>query len=123
MDARGTNVLAQFGYIAEGLFTNQEEINNSAVPGARESILPGDIKYKDLNGDGVINAYDATRISRGDIPAIVYGFGLNVSYKNFNLGGFFQGTAQAQRYISAKAIQPFSTDGGISNAYAVATDR
>ncbi|WP_454801627.1 SusC/RagA family TonB-linked outer membrane protein [Mucilaginibacter phyllosphaerae] len=123
MDARGTNILAQFGYVAEGLFTSQEEINNSAVPGARENILPGDIKYKDLNGDGVINAYDATRISRGDVPAIVYGFGLNVSYKNFNLGGFFQGTAQAQRYIAGKAIQPFSTDGGISNAYAVATDR
>lgn len=123
MDARGTNVLAQFGYIAEGLFKNQEEINTSAVPGAKESIMPGDIKYKDLNNDGVINAYDVTRISRGDIPAIVYGFGLNVSYKNFNLGGFFQGTAQAQRYISGKAIQPFSTDGGISNAYAIATDR
>ncbi|MDT3405305.1 SusC/RagA family TonB-linked outer membrane protein [Mucilaginibacter terrae] len=123
MDARGTNVLAQFGYIAEGLFKNQQEIDNSAVPGARENILPGDIKYRDLNNDGVINAYDVTRIGRGDIPAIVYGFGLNVSYKNFNLGGFFQGTAQAQRYISGKAIQPFSTDGGISNAYAIATDR
>lgn len=123
MDRRGTNVLAQFGYIAEGLFTSDEEIQRSAVPGTKDNVKPGDIKYHDLNNDGVINAYDVTRIGRGNVPAIVYGFGVNLAYKNFSLGAFFQGTGKVERYISGKAIQPFSTDGGISNAYAIATDR
>lgn len=123
MDRRGSNINAQYGYIAEGLFTSDQEIANSAVPGVKENVKPGDIKYRDLNGDGQINAYDVTRIGRGDVPAIIYGFGFNVAYKNFNLGVFFQGTAQAQRYISGNAIQPFSTNGGISNAFAIATDR
>lgn len=123
MDRRGSNVNAQFGYIADGLFVSDEEIQNSAVPGSKENVMPGDIKYRDLNNDGQINAYDVTRIGRGDVPAIIYGFGFNVAYKNFNLGVFFQGTGQAQRYISGKAIQPFSTDGGVSNAFAIAVDR
>ncbi|MBD1363160.1 TonB-dependent receptor [Mucilaginibacter sp. ZT4R22] len=122
-DRRGHNILADFGYVAEGLFTSQEEINNSAVPGSKESIRPGDIKYRDLNNDGIINAYDRTQISKGDVPFLTYGVGFNVAYKGFNLGAFFQGTGHASRYISGNAIQPFATNGGISNAYANITDR
>lgn len=122
-DQRGHNVLADFGYIAEGLFTTQQEINSSATPGAKASIKPGDIKYKDLNNDGIINAYDKTEISKGDVPFLTYGLGFNVAYKGFNLGAFFVGTGHASRYISGNAIQPFSTNGGISNAYANITDR
>ncbi|RFZ84156.1 TonB-dependent receptor [Mucilaginibacter terrenus] len=122
-DQRGHNVLADFGYIAEGLFTSQEEIDASAVPGSKQSIRPGDIKYRDLNGDGIINAYDRTEISRGDVPSLIYGIGFNVAYKGFNLGAFFQGTGHASRYISGNAIQPFATNGGISNAYSNITDR
>jgi TonB-linked SusC/RagA family outer membrane protein len=123
MNQRGNNVLAQYGYIAEGLFTSQAEIDKSAVPGDKSIIKPGDIKYKDLNGDGVINAYDVTKIGKGDVPSLVYGFGFNTQYKGFSIGAFFQGTGRADRYISGNAIQPFSTNGGISNAFANITDR
>ncbi|RAV58455.1 SusC/RagA family TonB-linked outer membrane protein [Mucilaginibacter rubeus] len=123
MNRRGNNVLANYGYIAEGFFTSQDEVNKSAVPGDKSSIRPGDIKYKDLNNDGVINAYDVTKIGRGDVPSLIYGAGFTVSYLNFSVGAFFQGTGRADRYISGNAIQPFSTNGGVSNAYANITDR
>ncbi|EHQ25786.1 SusC/RagA family TonB-linked outer membrane protein [Mucilaginibacter paludis] len=123
MSQVGQPVLAQFGYIAEGLFTSQAEIDKSAVPGDKSQVLPGDIKYKDLNGDGVINAYDQTKISDGDVPKLMYGITLNASYKNFDIGAAFTGTGNADRYVSGSGIQPFSTSGGQSNAFSNITDR
>ncbi|MET3877109.1 hypothetical protein [Chitinophaga sp. OAE865] len=123
MEHRGNNILARYGYIAEGLFTDQAEIDKSAVPGSRSQVKPGDIKYKDLNGDGKINSSDVTKIGRGDVPAMVYGFGLNLAYKGFNIGFLFQGISDADRMLQGSAIIPFNGGGGESNAYSIATDR
>jgi len=123
MDHRGNNILARYGYIAEGLFQSEDEIAKSPVPGDRSQIKPGDIKYRDLNGDGLINNYDVTKIGRGDVPALVYGFGFNVAYKGFNVGVLFQGLSQADRMLQGSAIIPFNGGGGLTNAYAIATDR
>lgn len=123
MERRGNNVLARYGYIAEGLFETEEEINRSAVPGDKELIKPGDIKYKDLNGDGLINSNDMTRIGRGDVPSMVYGFGFNVGYKGFQVGLLFQGISDADRMLRGSAIIPFNGGGGLTNAYSIATDR
>ena len=83
------------GYIAEGLFASEEEIANSpdqSQLGA--NIMPGDIKYRDINGDGQITTEDQVMISSYDWhPRIQYGFGLNIVYKNFDLGVFFNGSA------------------------------
>jgi len=122
-ERRGSGVLARFGYVAEGLFTSQDEINNSAVFGSRAAILPGDIKYKDLNGDGVIDAFDQTKIGNGDVPASTYGFGFVFKYKNWDFGTFFQGQHNADIMLGGPAIQPFAASGGLSNIYANATDR
>jgi TonB-linked SusC/RagA family outer membrane protein len=123
MNRRGGNVLARYEYVAEGLFVNQNEIDNSAVPGDRSSIRPGDIKYSDLNDDGLINDFDKKKISRGDVPSFVYGFGTSVGYKKFNLSVLFQGISNAEIMLGGSAIIPFNGGGGISNAYSVATDR
>ncbi|RZK76231.1 MAG: TonB-dependent receptor, partial [Pedobacter sp.] len=123
MNRVGTNILSRFGYVAEKLFESQEEINASAVPGARESLRPGDIKYSDLNGDGLININDVKQIGRGDVPNKIYGFGLNVSYKGFALSTFFQGAHGADIMLGGSGIFPFNGGGGLSNAYAIATDR
>ncbi|WP_254070819.1 TonB-dependent receptor [Pedobacter sp. L105] len=122
-ELRGHNILARMGYIAEGLFTSQDEINKSAVFGSRAAILPGDIKYKDLNGDGVIDAYDQTVIGHGDVPSAVYGFGFTLNYKNWDIGSFFQGQHHADIMLNGDAINPFTASGGLSNIYANATDR
>ena len=123
LDRRGSNVLARYGYVAEGLFTSLAEIAASAVPGDRSKVLPGDIKYKDLNGDGLINAADVTKIGRGDIPSTVYGFGFNVGYKGFYVGAFFQGVANADIMLGGAGIIPFNGGGGETNVYSNAVAR
>ena len=73
LEKRGTNVLARFGYIAEGLYESEEEIKERNITQFGETypgqlVKPGDIKYKDLNGDGHIDEYDMCKIGRGDVP-------------------------------------------------------
>lgn len=101
------------GYIAEGLFASEEEIANSpdqSQLGA--NIMPGDIKYRDINGDGQITTEDQVMISSYDWhPRIQYGFGLNIVYKNFDLGVFFNGSAKRKIMINS-GIAPFLSGGG-----------
>jgi TonB-linked SusC/RagA family outer membrane protein len=126
MERRGYNALSTYGYTALGLFTNQKEIDNAAdqTPlGGKPR--PGDLRYKDLNSDGLINNLDVSRIGNGDIPNWVYGFGFNVSYKNFYLGAFFQGIKGADRLMAGDGVIPFNNSTGPerSNLFAAAEDR
>lgn len=123
MEHRGNNVLARYGYVAEGLFNNDDEIKTSAVPGDKSKVKAGDIKYKDLNNDGLINTYDVAKIGRGDLPTTVYGFGFDVGYKGFSVAVLFQGISDADRMLAGSAIIPFNGGGGLTNAYAIAEDR
>jgi TonB-linked SusC/RagA family outer membrane protein len=125
MERRGTNYLANFGYVAEGLFQSQHEIDNAPTQAALGSVRVGDIRYKDLNGDGKIDANDVTRIGNGDVPNWVYGFGFNVVWKQWNVGAFFQGIKGANRQLGGDGIFPFSNTTGAerSNLYAIAEDR
>jgi TonB-linked SusC/RagA family outer membrane protein len=123
MSRIGENILSRYGYVAEKLFDSQAEIDASATPGSKSSIRPGDIKYADLNNDGIINDYDKTRIGRGDIPNKVYGFGFNVSYKGIALSTLFQGVSNADIMLGGSGIFPFNGGGGLSNAFEKATDR
>lgn len=96
------------GYVADGLFESQEEIDNHAVQELGSTPKVGDIKYRDLNGDGVINNSDHAFISNlGSTPRIQYGFGLNVTYKKFDFGVFFNGSAMREIMISG--IHPFGS--------------
>lgn len=94
------------GYIAEGLFQSQEEIDNSPVQNLGSKPMPGDIKYRDIDGNGIINDEDKVMISKtANMPRIQYGFGLNVDYKRFNFGVFFNGSAMRDVYIGG--LDPF----------------
>lgn len=103
----GTPMSSTWGYVAEGLFKSEEEIANAADQsnlGSRP--MPGDIKYRDLNGDGVINNHDRCMISEyGNRPRIQYGLGLNMVYKNFDFGVFINGSAM--RKVMVSGIHPF----------------
>lgn len=125
MEKRGTNYNAIFGYVAEGLFADQAEIDKHADQSLFGTPRPGDIKYKDMNGDGFINANDQTRIGNGDIPTTIYGIGFNLSWKNFYIGAFFQGVSGADRLLTGDGILPFNNSTGPerSNLFAVAEDR
>jgi TonB-linked SusC/RagA family outer membrane protein len=123
MNRTGHNILGRWGYIAEGLFATQDEVDNSPVPGDKAFVAPGDIKYRDLNGDGLINNYDRTWIGRGDVPSTVFGFGFNISYKRFNLGTLFTGQRGADIMLQGDGIQPFANSAGQSNVFSNITDR
>ncbi|MCW2121247.1 hypothetical protein M2326_003585, partial [Flavobacterium sp. 7A] len=77
-----------YGYQMAGIFQNQNEVNTSAtLPNTK----PGDVKYKDLNGDGKIDDSDKTYIG-SPFPKFTYGINLDLSYKQFDFTAFFQGS-------------------------------
>ena len=88
----------QRGLIAEGLFMSQEEID--AWPTQTfGAVQPGDIKYRDVNGDGQVDAYDVVPIGYTSIPEINYGFGLSLSWKGIDASVFFSGMDHVSRII------------------------
>lgn len=102
----GKPLSRQTGYIAEGLFESQEEIDHSAVQNLGGTVMPGDIKYRDVDGNGIINENDKVMISPyGTQPRIQYGFGMSLTYRNWDFGVFFNGSAKRTLMISG--ITPF----------------
>lgn len=102
----GQNSNRQYGYIAERLFVDDDEVANSPTQ-TFGTYYAGDIKYRDVNGDGVINNKDMVPIGHPTTPEIVYGFGGTVGYKDFDLSFFFQGSARSSFFIDPGAISPF----------------
>lgn len=107
-----------FGYIAERLFIDDNEAKNSptqfsGVPGLTYG--GGDIKYRDVNGDGLISDVDQVPIGLPTTPEIIYGFGGTVGYKGFDLSAFFQGSARSSFFINPSNITPFALNGGSQN--------
>ncbi|KGE15863.1 TonB-dependent receptor [Sphingobacterium deserti] len=119
-----------FGYIAEGLFT-EGDFDDVANGILREGIprhtlgvvRPGDIRYRDLNNDGAIDALDLTAIGGTVDPQIVYGFGANARYKSVDFGFFFQGLAKTSRIIGGNNFIPGSTRGAMGNIFDNVDDR
>jgi TonB-linked SusC/RagA family outer membrane protein len=113
----------QFGYIAEGLYTEKDFeadgslIQKYPIPQLGLNVLPGDIKYKDVNGDGIINSNDVTAIGFTENPEIVYGFGINASYKLIDVGVRFQGVGNTTRMINDPQLIPFSQALDKGNIY------
>ena len=89
------------GYVADGIFQNQEEVAKSGQPGARV----GGLKYADLDDNGVINQEDETWIL-DPVPAFSYGLNIGLTYKNFDFTMFWQGVANVDVYNNQK----FQTD-------------
>ena len=105
----GKPLSRRVGYIAEGLFRSQEEIDNSPKQDLGSTVMVGDIKYRDVNGDGIINTEDQVIISPyGSMPRIQYGIGLNVVYKKFDFGMFFNGAGK--RSLMLTGVSPFGED-------------
>lgn len=90
-------------YQYDGVFATQEDINSNPLDykSITNNLRPGDMKYKDVNGDGKINPDDRIRMDDNDIPRFQGGVTLNASFKNFDLAVLFQGAAGARQYVSA----------------------
>ena len=103
-----------YGFVTEGIFQSYEEISNHAsqAPGIdpTTSTAPGDLKFKDLNGDGIINDQDRTNIGNFN-PTFTYGITNTVSYKNLELTFFLQGS-EGNKILN---FTRWYTEGGVSN--------
>lgn len=119
-------------YIAEGLYMPEDfDITSddtgaktyklkNGMPSPAAKVAPGDIKYKDLNNDGVIDDYDRTydHDYYPEVPEIVYGFGLNAEWKGFFVGVFFQGTAHTSANMLANNYNLMPFTQGVDNGSA-----
>ncbi|MBZ4191696.1 SusC/RagA family TonB-linked outer membrane protein [Niabella beijingensis] len=94
------------GLIAEGLFKDYEEIRNSAKQ-TYGPYMPGDIKYKDVNGDGVINDDDIVPIGASFRPALIYGLGMSASWKGVDFNIHFQGAGRSSYFLNGPSVYPF----------------
>lgn len=93
-------------YQMAGIFQSQDEINNSPAQPSSGNLKPGDIKIKDVNGDGKITADD--RVSFSPYPKYNYSFGFYTGWKGFNLSAFFQGVQGQNFVVSGWGIDPFT---------------
>lgn len=111
----------QFGLIALGLFEDQDEIDLSPEQ-KFGTVRPGDVKYLDYNGDGVVDAHDEVAIGYSRVPEINYGFGLQINWKGLDFGAFFRGQAHVS-YSLGGSFFPFANGVGKGNLFAKAMDR
>ena len=102
---------AIYGLVADGFFTTREEIEKSPVIDGFENIQPGDIKYKDLNNDKVINEFDRTVIG-GDKPYSYFGIDLGFKWRGLDFSMFWQGAYNRDLYLQDwTLLEGFQTNG------------
>ena len=122
-NSRGKSLYSHYGYTCDG-FLSAEDIANPNVAklkGIKQQ--PGDLKYHDMNGDGVIDDYDKGYIGNPSVPRYTYGFGFTVDYANFYVGAFFQGVAESDITISASSFKPFMDESAKWSLYANIVNR
>lgn len=102
----GNSINQTFGLVAERLFVDEYEVSNAPRQNYGE-YMAGDIKYRDLNGDGRITDLDQVPIGYPTVPEIIYGFGFSTGMKGFDLSVFLQGSARSSFWIDPQATAPF----------------
>lgn len=110
----GKDISQQIGYIAEGLFQTQQEID--AAPTQSGQVMPGDIRYRDVNGDGIIDINDAVNIGYPTTPRLIYGFQGTINYKNLEFNFAFQGSGQRTLFLGSPSISPFYNNNALLTA-------
>lgn len=108
----GTQYSEKFGYEALGLFSDWDDIANSPEQTFGQ-YQPGDIKYKDMNKDGVIDNKDRAYLGKVGIPPMTFGFSLGYSYKGFDVSVLFQGALGAYVMLQGNEVYPFSKNASV----------
>ncbi|MDD4193141.1 MAG: TonB-dependent receptor, partial [Mangrovibacterium sp.] len=99
---------AYYGYVFEGVYQNQNEINTHLHKTTNPTVVPGDIRFKDLNKDGKIDDNDRDFIGDPN-PGLVYGINFSGEYKGFDFALLFQGVGNVVRYNDCKKIVDYDT--------------
>ncbi|MBK5722139.1 TonB-dependent receptor [Dysgonomonas sp. Marseille-P4677] len=104
----GQSLNSYYGFEMEGIYQNDNEIKNHLHNTTNPSVQPGDIRFRDLDNNGVIDDNDRTFLG-SPIPNLTYGFTLNGEYKGFNLSMFFHGVSGVKRFNDLKKILDYDT--------------
>lgn len=96
------------GLIALGLFKDEADVTNSPRQTFGGEVLPGDIKYKDVNGDGVIDDYDVVPLEYSATPQVQYGFATEFGWKSWNLSVLFEGVSRVKYFSGGNGFFPFT---------------
>ncbi|WP_108823594.1 TonB-dependent receptor [Dysgonomonas sp. Marseille-P4361] len=112
-DLTGVPLNTVRGYQCIGFFKDEDDIKYSPKQ-SWGTVLPGDLKYKDMNGDGKIDVDDQVPIAHERLPQIMYGFGGEFRYKNVSLGFLFKGTGKTDYFRNSVGYVPFA-DGELGN--------
>jgi hypothetical protein len=116
----GQPISSYYGLVFDGIYQNTAEINSQLFANAN-GVQPGDIRFRDLNGDGQINADDRGIIGN-PIPNITYGLAFTGEYKNFDVSFLFQGVEGVDRYNDLKQIlnydsRPFNSTTAVLDSW------
>ncbi len=112
----GRSYKSLYGYLADGLYQSQEEIDNGPNVTIRNNLKPGDLKYVDVNKDGKVDAEDRVIIGNSE-PKYSFGFNLGAEYRGFDILAFFQGAAGVEGYLNSEAIGEIRGDVGKPTTY------
>ncbi|MBN1768207.1 MAG: TonB-dependent receptor [Prolixibacteraceae bacterium] len=96
------------GLIALGLFEDEADVMNSPTQTFGGEVLPGDIKYKDINGDGIVNDYDIVPLEYSSTPQVQYGFATEFGWKKWSLNVLFEGVSRVKYFSGGNGFFPFS---------------
>lgn len=117
LDPVGHRVNEAWGLKSAGMFTNQADVEGSYRQ-EFSSVTPGDIKYQDLNGDQVINAFDMTSLDGATgIPELNYAFNIGVEYKGLGVNAWFQGTGNYMKQLPSAIWGGMANNGNLSVDY------
>ncbi len=103
----GFRVNQNRGLVALGLFKDYDDVRDSPVQ-TFGTVMPGDIKYKDINGDGKIDGNDIVPVGATPYPNLVYGFAFVSQWKNLDFNVFFQGVGKSSFFVNGYTVYPFS---------------
>ncbi len=106
---KGNPVDTRFGLVANGLYNSQDDIDAHGVVSSYGTLKPGDIRYEDLNGDGIINTADKKAIGNY-LPEIIYGLHLGLDYKGFDLYAFAEGATQYSVLVKPDEFSSYAFD-------------
>lgn len=119
LERTGRRVGQIFGYEVEGIYQNQQEIDDREVKQYLSDVRPGDLKFKDQNGDNRIDGYDQVALGYSDIcPEIYYGFNVGAEYKGVGIYAQFQGVANYSQILNTASVyRPLINNNTISQYY------
>ncbi|WP_036674214.1 SusC/RagA family TonB-linked outer membrane protein [Pedobacter heparinus] len=114
LSGKGLPLLQPLGFVADGFFSSLDEIETSPRQTFSRPRV-GDVKYKDIDGDGLIDANDRIPIGYARLPQMTFGFGGTVAYKGFDASVYFTGAAQTSLMLSGTSMWPFFDGAGVNN--------